>query len=458
MNQSQAILSNLRAFFNSGKTKDVNYRKESLKALLNAIKAHEKDIIDALKADFNKPEFETYSTEIGIIYSEINNTLKHLNKWAKPKHVKAGLSSFPSSGLIHKEPYGVVLIMAPWNYPFQLAIAPLIGAIAAGNCAIVKPSNRSPHTADIVKVILEEAFDSNHVRVVLGGHEIIGELLEEKFDFIFFTGGKKVGQLVLEKASKHLTPCILELGGKSPVFIGKDCDLEVSVRRLIWGKFINAGQTCIAPDYILVEKDIHDEFVKQCIKQIQEFYFTNNELDDTFPHLINKGHYQKVTGLIDEEKLIYGGQKDEKCNLLYPTILDNVSLDNKIMSEEIFGPVLPIITINDFKEGLDIAHKVNNGYKPLACYIFTKDKQKAQYVIENLSFGGGCINDVIMHVACDKLPFGGVGESGMGSYHGKKSFDAFTHEKSIIIKKKMDIKIRYPKYSEKKLGFVKKIM
>lgn len=458
MNDNKQVLKALRTYYESGKTHSYDYRIKQLEALLGALKAHESEVIAALKADFNKPEFETYSTEIAMVYGEIKDALRHLRSWMKPKKVKAGLASFPSKARIHYEPYGVVLIMAPWNYPYQLTLSPLVGAIAAGNCAIVKPSNRSPHTADILKIILEEAFNPNYIKVILGGHEVISSLLDLKFDLIFFTGGIKVGKLVLEKASKHLTPCILELGGKSPTFIGSDCHLETTVRRLVWGKFINAGQTCIAPDYVLVEEKIHDDFIKMCEKQIEEFYFESGKLTPDFPHLINNSHYQKVTSLIDEEKIIYGGQKEEDKNLLYPTILDNVSINDKIMSEEIFGPILPIIKIKDFKEGIGIAKQVNNGFKPLACYIFTNDKQKAQYVIDNLSFGGGCVNDTIMHVSSSELPFGGVNESGMGSYHGKHSFLAFSHSKSLIIKKKMDIKIRYPRYSDKKLKTIKKIM
>lgn len=450
---------NMREYFNTGKTKDVDFRLHYLRKWLAALKAHEDEFMEAMKADFNKPRFESYATEISLVYAEIRNKIKNLRKWMRPRRKFLGLSSFPSHGKEIPEPYGVVLVMAPWNYPYMLTLSPVAGALAAGNCVLIKPSNRSPHTTDVIKKVCDEVFDPAYVSVVLGGHEENTELLNLQFDFIFFTGGVTVGKIVLKKAAEHLCPCILELGGKSPVFISKDCNLATTVRRLIWGKYTNAGQTCVAPDYVMVEEEIHDQFIEACKKQIKEFYFLEDgRISPDFPYLINKGHYAKVTSLIDEEKVVFGGEREEDKRLLYPTIEDNVNLDDKIMSDEIFGPVMPVIRIKNFEEGLALARKVNGGAKPLACYIFTQDKNKADYILKELSFGGGCVNDTLMHVATEHLPFGGVGLSGMGCYHGKRTFDAFTHYKGIVYKHNMDIKLRYPKYTEKKLKLLKKLL
>lgn len=452
------IVQNMRDYFNTGKTKDVDFRIEHLKKFLAGLKAHEEDFYKAMKDDFNKPKFESYATEISLVYGEIEDKIKHLKKWTKPCAKGLGLSSWPSYGKEIPEPYGVTLVMAPWNYPYMLTLVPVVGALSAGNCVLIKPSNRSPHTTDVIKLVCDEVFEPGYVSVVLGGHEENTALLEQKFDFIFFTGGVSVGTIVLEKAAAHLTPCILELGGKSPVFVDKNCDLKTTVRRLVWGKYTNCGQTCVAPDYVLVDEAIHDEFIELCKAQIKEFYYDGDKVTDDFPHLINDSHFKKVTGLIDTEKVVFGGKSDPATRMLEPTIEDNVVLTDKIMSEEIFGPVMPVLKMKNFEDGLSIAKQVNGGAKPLACYIFTNDKKHAKFILDNLSFGGGCVNDTLMHVATEHLPFGGVGNSGMGCYHGKRTFDAFTHYKGIVFKQKMDIPLRYPRYTEKKFGMIHKFL
>lgn len=452
-------VSKMREFFDTGKTKDVEFRIEHLKKFLAALKAHEQDFFDAMKADFNKPKFESYATEISLVYGELEDKIKHLRKWMKPRSKGLGLSSWPSYGKEIPEPYGVTLVMAPWNYPYMLTLVPVVGALAAGNCVLIKPSNRSPKTTDMIKLVCDEVFtEPGYVSVVLGGHEENTALLQQRFDYIFFTGGVTVGKIVLKAAAENLTPCTLELGGKSPVFFDKNCDLKTSVRRLVWGKYTNAGQTCVAPDYVLVDEAIHDRFIEAVKAQIQEFYYDNGKISDNFPHLITPSHYTKVVGLLDEDKIVYGGKRDEANRLLEPTIEDNVNLDDKIMSEEIFGPIMPVIKVKGFEEALEIAHKVNGGAKPLACYIFTNDKKNAKLVLDNLSFGGGCVNDTLMHVATEHLPFGGVGNSGMGFYHGKRTFDTFTHYKGVVFKQKMDIPLRYPKYTENKFNLLKKML
>lgn len=448
----------MRDYFDTGKTKDVEYRIEHLKKFLASLKKHEEDFYEAMKQDFNKPKFESYATEISLVYGEIENKLKHLRQWTRPRRKGVGLSSWPSYGKEIPEPYGLVLVMAPWNYPYMLTLAPVVGALAAGNCVLIKPSNRSPHTSDMIKVCCEEAFEPGYVDVVLGGRQENQALLEQKFDFIFFTGGVEVGTMVLEKAAVHLTPCILELGGKSPVFVEEDCDIKLSAKRLVWGKYTNCGQTCVAPDYVMVNEKIHDEFVEACKFWIKEFYYEGDKISADFPHLINDSHFNKVSSLIDEEKVIFGGQKDASIRLLEPTIEDNVVLTDKIMSEEIFGPIMPIIKVKDVEEAVAMAKKVNGGAKPLACYIFTNNKHKVRYIHNEISFGGGCVNDTLMHVATEALPFGGVGNSGMGCYHGKRTFDAFTHYKGVVFKGKMDIPLKYPKYTEKKFGLIKKVL
>lgn len=384
-----------------------------------------------------------------MVILEINYFLKKLRKLSKPKKVKSNLINFPSKSYIYKEPFGVTLIIAPWNYPLQLSLIPLVDSIACGNTVILKPSEVSYNVSVVIEKMFED-FDERIIKVINGDKEIAEELLDQRFDLIFYTGNETVGKIVMEKASKHLTPVILELGGKSPCIVDKDVDLDLAVKRIVWGKFINAGQTCVAPDYILVHKDIHKEFLEKAIKQIKKFYYEDDKISKNFTYIINERHLNRLLKLIDKEKLVFGGKANR--NLLEPTILDNVEYNDLVMQEEIFGPIMPIIEYDDLD---NVIKELKTKEKPLALYIFSKNKTNINSVIENISFGGGCVNDVIMHLTNDHLPFGGIGSSGMGRYHGKYSFDAFTHEKPIFKKGKLEIQVKYPPYNENKLKLLK---
>lgn len=450
------MLQRQRTFFNSGATKNVAFRVAQLEKLQTYICKNENLIIEALKRDLNKSAFESYATEIGIIKEELKYTLKHIRGWAKPTRVPTPITQFPSRSLIYHEPYGVVLIMSPWNYPFQLTIAPLIGAICAGNCAILKPSAYSPNTALVIKRMVAELFGPKYVAVVEGGRAENEVLLNERFDYIFFTGSVSVGQIVMEKASKYLTPVSLELGGKSPCIVDETADIGLAAKRIVWGKFLNAGQTCVAPDYIFVHKSVKDKLVKQMKKTIHKMYGEDPcHCNEDWPKIINGKHFARVKGLMEQAHILYGGNSDENTQQIEPTLLDQVTWDSPIMQEEIFGPLLPILTFYDLKE---VREAVNARPKPLALYYFTREKAKEAYILRHISYGGGCINDTIVHLATPYMPFGGVGSSGMGSYHGKASFDTFTHHKSIMKKSLLlDISIRYAPY-KKHLGILKKIM
>lgn len=451
----KVLLEKQKTYFSSGETKDVTCRLNALKRLKTVIKDNEKDILDALNKDLNKATFEAYATEVGMIYNELNDAIKNLRKWSKVKRVRTPITQFKSSSYIVSEPYGIVLIMSPWNYPFQLTIAPLIGAIAGGNCAVVKPSAYSPNTSKIINKVLSSCFNKEYIAVVEGGREANQELLLEKFDYIFFTGSVAVGRTVMEKASKNLTPITLELGGKSPCIVDKDVNIDLAARRIVWGKTINSGQTCVAPDYVYVHKDVKDSLLSAMKKYIIEFYGYQPCKNSDFPRIVNEKHFKRLIGLIDNEKIYTGGDFDESNLKISPTILDNVDREDPVMQEEIFGPILPVLTFSEIKE---VISAVNNNPKPLALYLFTNNKEVENRIIKNISFGGGCINDTIVHLATPYMPFGGVGESGMGSYHSKWSFDTFTHKKSIMKKSFfVDIKLRYPPYKNK-LDVLKKIM
>lgn len=444
-----------RLFFEKGITKGIDYRIQNLKTLKRAIIAHESDIIDALKKDLNKAPFEAYATEIGLVLEELEYIVKHLRNWAKPRKVKTPLTHFLSVSRQYSEPYGIVLIMSPWNYPFQLTIAPLIGAMAAGNCMIVKPSEYSSHTAEIIERLLSENFDESYITVVRGGREANKTLLDEKFDYIFFTGSVSVGRVVMESASKHLTPVSLELGGKSPCIVDETANLDMAAKRIVWGKYLNAGQTCVAPDYLLVHKKVKNELITKMSKYIEEFYGADPYNNSDYPKIINDKHFNRLLGLIQNETIAVGGKYNDQTRRIAPTILDHVTWDRPIMQEEIFGPLLPVI---EFESLDDVIVTVNHHPKPLALYFFTQDRKRERYVIDNTSFGGGCINDTVVHLATSYMPFGGVGESGMGGYHGKASFDTFSHRKSILKKSTLlDIPLRYPPYKDK-LKLLKRMM
>lgn len=443
----EEIVQKQRGFFTTGATKSVQFRINALLRLKATILDNEEKIFEALKQDLNKSKTESYMTELGMVLDEISVCLKHTSSWAKNKRVATPLAQFAASSFVVSEPFGVVLVMSPWNYPFQLSLSPVIGAIAAGNCVIIKPSAYAPNTAQIIADIIAECFPPKYITVVQGGRQENQELLEQKFDYIFFTGGVEVGKLVMEKASKHLTPVSLELGGKSPCIIDKSANLEMAAKRIIFGKFLNAGQTCVAPDYLFVHQDVKDEVLAYMKKYIKTFY-GENPLDNlNYPKIINEKHYQRIMGLIQGEKAVVGGVGKNNIQIA-PTILVDITPESKIMQEEIFGPVLPVIT---FKRISEVTSYVNSKPKPLALYLFTTNKKMEQHILSTISFGGGCINDTIIHLATSHMGFGGVGESGMGSYHGKCSFDTFSHKKSIVKKANwIDLPMRYFPHTEMK--------
>lgn len=457
MDNLQSILEEQRNYFNTGATRSLGFRIEKLKILKKIIKENEKEILEALWLDLHKSEFEAYATEIGIILDEINFVTKHLKSWSKTKRVRTPLTNFLSSSYIYSEPYGVSLIISPWNYPFQLLMAPLIGAIAAGNCAMLKPSEYSTNTTKVIMKIIEASFSQEFVCVVepYGGKESAQALLKEEFDYIFFTGSVPVGKIVMEAASKHLTPVTLELGGKSPCIVDKEADVKLAARRITWGKFVNAGQTCVAPDYILVHKDVKAGLLTEITKCIKEFFGENPVHSKDFPRIINERQLHRLIGLLNKGDIVTGGEYIEMERYIAPTIIENITWNDPIMLEEIFGPILPVIEFSDLEEVIKI---VNSKPKPLALYFFSNNKKWQERIIEMISYGGGCINDTIMHVASPYLPFGGVGASGMSAYHGKGSYDTFSHKKSVTKKSNLiDIKIRYAPYNDK-IKLLKKLM
>ncbi|MBP3587039.1 MAG: aldehyde dehydrogenase [Paludibacteraceae bacterium] len=441
----ESIVASQRAFFASGKTFDIAFRKQALKSLRDSILRHEKELLDAIQADLGKSSTEAYMCEVGLTLSTIRYTLKHINQWARTRRMPTPLTNFHSRSMIVQEPYGVVLVMSPWNYPVLLSLEPLIGAIAAGNTVVLKPSAYSANTSNIIAQVIEETFDSAYVSVIKGGREANQSLLEEKFDYIFFTGGVNVGKLVMQKASAHLTPITLELGGKSPCIVERSADLQIAARRIVFGKFLNCGQTCIAPDYILVEKTIHDEFVKHLIKELTLMYGEDILTNPNYGKIINRKHYDRLLGLITQQKIVFGGKHDEETLRIEPTILDHVTGDDAVMQEEIFGPLLPILSVSDMDEAY---HFVQSRPHPLALYLFTNNAGVEKRFLTQVPFGGGCINDTIIHIATKNLPFGGIGNSGMGRYHGKYTFDTFSHEKSVVKKYTwLDLHMRYQPYT-----------
>lgn len=456
MKAIEEIVREQQEFFKKGKTYSYEFRKEQLDKLRTSIKSHEQELLDALKKDLNKPAFEAYGTEIGLVLDELSFVRRHLKNWMKPERVHTSLVNFPSKSRIFKDPYGVALIMSPWNYPVLLTLDPLIGAIAAGNCAAVKPSNYSPNVSALIKKMLEEIYPAEYVSVIEGGQEANQSLLSQKFDYIFFTGSVKVGKLVMESASHNLTPVSLELGGKSPCIVDETADLELAAKRIVWGKYINAGQTCVAPDYLLVHEKVKDELLEKIVFTIKKFYGPAPQASESFPKIVNMKHYERLMGLMGSGKVIIGGNGDAKRVQIAPTVLDEVSWDSPVMQEEIFGPILPVLTFSSMKEAMEL---VNDRPKPLACYYFTRKSERERSLLQKVSFGGGCINDTIMHLVSSHMPFGGVGNSGMGGYHGKDSFDTFSHRKSILKKSSLiDMPLRYPPYKDLYFKMMKMIM
>ena len=443
-------------FLRSGITLDVKFRIKQLKRLKEAIKAHDVLIYDALKKDLNKPVFESYVTELGSVYSEIDYMIKHVKDWAKPKRVPTSLAHFYSKSHIYQEPYGRVLIIAPWNFPIQLSFVPLVGAMAAGNCVVLKPSELAPYTARVIQQIIESVFAREYVAVEQGDGKVSQQLLKEGVDYCFFTGSTQVGKAIMETASQTLTPVTLELGGKSPVIVAKDTNIKHAAQRIVWGKFTNAGQTCIAPDYLLVDEVIRDDLISAIIEVIEEYYTKKPLENSDYSKMINKRHFKRVKKLMKNQSVIYGGGSNKETQTIEPTLVLEPELDTELMQEEIFGPILPILTYREVSQAVEF---IRSKDKPLALYLFTQDKALKEYIIKNLSFGGAAINDTLIHQSNYNLPFGGVGASGMGQYHGKYSLETFSHPKSVIEKTDLfDIKLRYPPYKDWALKFIKKIM
>lgn len=457
MGDLENILIKQKEFYKSKKTLDVDFRIDKLKKLKTVLKNNENKILEALKKDLNKCYFEGYSTELGIVYEEINIMIKGLRKWSKRERKKSSIIYFPSKAYVYKEPYGVSLIIGPFNYPFQLTIAPLIGAIAGGNCAIIKPSERSKYTAKLLEKIINENFDERYIKVVEpeGGKETVSELLSLRFDYIFFTGSVSVGKIVMEAAAKNLTPVTLELGGKSPCIIDKDANLKLSAKRVVWGKLLNAGQTCVAPDYLFVHKDIKDEFLKLLVSEIKEQYGENIENNSEYPRIISEDDVKRLSLYLNDGHIYYGGKFDIKDRFVEPTILVNIDENSSIMSNEIFGPIFPILEFDDLNYVIEF---INNREKPLALYYFSEDKNKINNIITNTTSGGATINDTVLQVASTYLPFGGVGNSGIGEYHGKASFETFTHRKSVVHRGTfMELPFRFAPFKDK-IKLVKKLM
>ena len=442
-----------RQFFLTHTTREIRYRREALKKLRAAIRKWEPRICAALQADLGKCAMETYMTEIGMVLAGLSDALSHLSKWSRPKRVMTPLAQFPSTSRVVPEPYGVSLIISPWNYPVLLCLDPLIAALSAGNCCVVKPSSTTPATSAVLAEMLGSIFPPEYVKVVLGGRENCNALLEEKFDYIFFTGSPSVGHGIMEAAARHLTPVTLELGGKSPCILDASANVKVAARRIAFGKILNAGQTCVAPDYLLIHSSRKQEFVSEFREAVAEMLGEHPVQNDKLTHIITPRHFKRLMGLMDDVTPVVGGQGVEETLRIEPTLLDDVTPDSACMKEEIFGPLLPMLTWNKWE---DVENFVLSRPRPLASYLFTTDKEVERSFRQHLSFGGGCVNDTIIHLAVHGMPFGGIGDSGMGSYHGKDGFDTFTHYKSILKKANwLDLPFRYQPYNKLKASLLR---
>jgi aldehyde dehydrogenase (NAD+) len=444
-------LKNLSQMMNTNRlnrsNNSIDQRINSLQKLKSVLIELETDIQMALMSDLGKSEFESYATEIGFILEEIKYTTKNIKSWVKRKRVPTPLALMPGKSYIYPEPHGVVLIIAPWNYPLQLALSPLIGAIAAGNTVVLKPSELAPHTSLVIEKIITRVFDPFDVKVVLGGVEVAEELLKQKWDYIFFTGSTAVGRIVMKAAANFLTPVTLELGGKSPCIVEESANIDLAAKRIVWGKFVNCGQTCVAPDYVLVHESLQDKLIEQISKYLKIFYTSEIHKSPDYPRIIGERHIDRLRKLIIPSKVAIGGEVDSVAKFIAPTILRDVSWEDEVMKDEIFGPILPILTYQKFDE---IFSSIKRYSKPLALYFFSENKSRTDEVLSKLSFGGGCVNDTVIHLANPHLPFGGIGESGVGAYHGKKSFDTFSHFKSVFHQSRLiDIPVRYPPYKGK---------
>ena len=450
------IIKEHKAYYETGDTKDIAFRLKQLEKLKNAVKSNENLIIEALHKDLHKPELEAYATEIGFLYDSIKYFMKNLKKWAKVKRVKTPIVHLGSNSYIYPEPYGTVLIVGPYNYPFQLVIEPLVGAIAAGNCVVLKPSEFTPNVSKVLEKVIKESFDEKYIRLIQGEKETTSALINSPFDYIFFTGSVKVGKIVMEAAGRNLVPVTLELGGKSPTIVHKDANINAAAQRIVWGKFINTGQTCVAPDYIYVHKDVKNQLIEKMKESIKKFYGENPKASPDYGRIVNEAQIKRLIGLIDSNKVVVGGEYNEENLYIAPTIMKDVTWEDKVMEDEIFGPILPVLDYENLDEVIKI---VNSRPKPLALYVFTESKPVGEKVIESISYGGGCVNDTITHLSTPHLPFGGVGSSGLGSYHGAKSFETFSHYKSVLKKStKINLSFIFPPYSKEKLDLVKKYM
>lgn len=448
MNEQEikSIVTTQRKYFSTGATLNLSYRIDALKKLKASILNHESEINEAIKKDLGKSSFESYMCETGLVLSEISYMLKHIRSFAKEKNVHTPLAQFHSRSYKKPSPYGVVLIMSPWNYPFLLTLDPLVDAIAAGNTVVLKPSAYSPYTSEIIKRIISDCFDKQYVSVITGGRAENTCLLNEHFDYIFFTGSQAVGKEVMRHASEHLTPVTLELGGKSPCIVEKSANIKLAAKRIVFGKYLNCGQTCVAPDYIYCDRTIKDKLVKEIKRQVQKQYGKQPLTRENYGKIINEKHFERISGLIDQNKVVLGGSTNRSTLQIEPTVMDNVTFGDAVMQEEIFGPLMPILVYDTLDE---VIRNINSMPHPLALYIFTSDKLAAKKITSRCGFGGGCINDTIIHLATSEMGFGGFGESGMGSYHGRDGFNTFSHDKSIVDKKTwLDLPMRYQPYKK----------
>ena len=457
MNDIKSVFNKQKEFFYLGKTNDINFRIDNLRKLKEVIKVNENKILEALNKDLGKSNFESYATEIGIVYDEIDVHIKNIKKWARRERKKSSIIYYPSKSYVYKEPYGVTLIIGPFNYPFQLVIAPLIGAISAGNTAIIKPSENTKNISILLEEIINENFEEEYLKVVspLEGKEAVSYLLEFPFDYIFFTGSVRVGKIIMEKAAKNLTPITLELGGKSPCIVDSDAKLELAAKRIVWGKFLNAGQTCVAPDYLCVHKNIKEKLLKLIISEIHKQFGEEIKTSPDYPRIVNNNSLTRLSNYIKDGEVYYGGSFDDLGLYMEPTILVNTDVNSAVMTEEIFGPILPVIEFDNIENIIDF---INRREKPLALYYFSESKKNINYILRATTSGGVTINDTIIHVANGNLPFGGVGNSGIGNYHGKASFDTFTHKRSVMKRGTfVEFNIRFAPYKEK-INILKKVM
>ncbi len=450
------LISGQKNLFLSEKTKPISFRLQQLQKLKDLVVANREKIFVALYEDLNKSHLESFMTEYNIVISEIDYALKNLKRWSRPEKVKTPMIIKPASAYVVPEPFGVSLIISPWNYPFHLAILPAVGAISAGNTIVLKPSEYSTRTERLLVELINGTFDKEYFHVVTGGAEMAEELLKQKFDFIFFTGSPNIGKIVMRAAAENLTPICLELGGKNPCIVDESSDLEIAARRIVWGKFLNAGQTCVAPDYIYAHSSIKSSLIVLLKKYIREFYGANEIRSKDYGRLISTKHFDRLLTLMEGSKILYGGESNRDEKFIAPTLLDVASWDEKIMQEEIFGPILPILEYKDLDQ---ILSELKTKDKALATYIFSENKTSIQKVTSELSFGGGCVNDCLLQFSSKSLPAGGVGQSGFGRYHGKYTFETFSHRKSIVYKSNfLDLMMRYPPYTEKKISFIKKLL